>query len=462
MAIKHKRTATRPPTPDVDAIQSGDWNDDHEVDGVVGELIDLAAQPDSVPYLDADAKAALTALTPLGRALIALASSGDALALIGALDKSGDTMSGALEMSGNRITGLGAPSQPSDAVTKTYADALLSAASGALAFKGEWDASAGTFPGAGAAKVGWFYKVAVAGTVDGQLFTVGDDVFAVVDNAATGTYAGNWLKIEGVVTLAEIEAAIGFSFGTAAALNAGTAVGNLVQVIAGGKLPALDGSNLTNLPSTAPSWASITGKPTFGTASGKDFGAAAGQLVEVQTGGKLPALDASNLTNVPSSGGESVGAISFHTSTAAPAGKLKANGALLSRATYATLWAHAQSSGNLAASDAAWTSSSLFGQFSPGDGSTTFRIPYVNAYFIRPWDDSRGVDSGRGIGTSQADDNKAHTHTVSGLLTSTNSAQLDTSGSGQPYTTNDTKTSSSSGGAEARPKNIALLACIKY
>ena len=52
--------------------------------------------------------------------------------------------------------------------------------------------------------------------------------------------------------------------------------------------------------------------------------------------------------------------------------------------------------------------------------------------------------------------------TVSGLLTATNSVQLDTSRSGQPYTANDTKTSSSSGGTEARPKNVALLACIKY
>jgi hypothetical protein len=39
------------------------------------------------------------------------------------------------------------------------------------------------------------------------------------------------------------------TLGTAAALNAGTTVGNLVQVQTGGKLPALDGSLLTNLPS---------------------------------------------------------------------------------------------------------------------------------------------------------------------------------------------------------------------
>ncbi len=461
MAIKHKRTATRPTTPDADAIQSADWNDDHEVDGVVGELLNVAAQPNSFPYLDADAKAALATLSPLGRTLLALAAASDVLTLLGAVSKAGDAMAGALAMGGNRITGLGAPTLPGDAVTKAYADTLLSASSGALVFKGDWDASAGTFPGAGAAKLGWFYKVAVAGTVDGKLFTVGDDVFAVIDNAATGTYAGNWLKIEGTITLAEIEAAIGFSFGTAAGLNAGTSVGNLVQVITGGKLPALDGSNLTNLPTTAPAWSLITGKPTFGTASGKDFGTSAGQLVEVQTGGKLPALDASNLTNVPSSGGESVGAISFHAGNAAPTGKVKANGALLSRATYAALWTYAQASGNLAASDAAWTSSSLFGQFSPGDGSTTFRVPYISGYFIRAWDDGRGVDSGRGIGSSQADDNKSHTHT-GGAASSSGSAEGYTSVNQSVVTSVTSVATGSSGGAEARPKNIALLACIKY
>lgn len=39
---------------------------------------------------------------------------------------------------------------------------------------------------------------------------------------------------------------------------------------------------------------------TLGTAAYKNTGTSAGDVVEVQTGGKLPALDASNLTNVPS------------------------------------------------------------------------------------------------------------------------------------------------------------------
>lgn len=108
------------------------------------------------------------------------------------------------------------------------------------------------------------------------------------------------------------------------------------------------------------------------------------------------------------SGAVGAGAIGFFPATAAPAGYLKMNGALLSRVTYAGLWAYAQASGNMAASDGAWTS----GQFSPGDGSTTFRIPDLRGYHIRAFDDARGLDSGRVIGSTQADQFPSHVHTL--------------------------------------------------
>jgi len=77
--------------------------------------------------------------------------------------------------------------------------------------------------------------------------------------------------------------------------------------------------------------------------------------------------------------------------TTAPAGYLITEGQLISRTTYAKLWAFAQSSGNIAASDGAWVQ----GQFSPGDGSTTFRLPQLGGYFIRTLDNGNGIDTGR-------------------------------------------------------------------
>lgn len=151
--------------------------------------------------------------------------------------------------------------------------------------------------------------------------------------------------------------------------------------------------------------------------------------------------------------GVETGLIIYVPANAAPTGYLKANGALVSRTTYAALWAYAQASGNLAASDGAWVA----GQFSPGDGSTTFRIPDGRGEFVRGWDDGRGVDSGRAIGTAQGDAVKAHTHTggVSG------SAGYTAGGATSAYVTPGAATGST-GDTETRSRNIAWLACIKY
>jgi len=69
------------------------------------------------------------------------------------------------------------------------------------------------------------------------------------------------------------------------------------------------------------------------------------------------------------------GALIPYTGNTAPVGTVLADGSLVSRTTYANLWNWVQNlSGNLAASDAAWVP----GQYSPGDGSTTFRVPQMN------------------------------------------------------------------------------------
>jgi len=70
----------------------------------------------------------------------------------------------------------------------------IAALANGMVYKGDWNASAGTFPGAGAAQIGWFYNVSVGGTVNGIAFDIGDSVIAKVDNASTATYASNWVK----------------------------------------------------------------------------------------------------------------------------------------------------------------------------------------------------------------------------------------------------------------------------
>lgn len=160
------------------------------------------------------------------------------------------------------------------------------------------------------------------------------------------------------------------------------------------------------------------------------------------------------------------GSINLFPANAPPAGYLECNGAVVSRVTYAALWAYAQASGNIVAA-ASWQQ----GMFSTGDLSTTFRIPDLRGYFPRGWDDGAGVDTGRAIGTLQADAFAAHNHTITdpGHNHSADvfgsGGNVYTGGSGGASGVTGTSTTgitiNNTGGTETRPKNVAMMYCIK-
>lgn len=70
----------------------------------------------------------------------------------------------------------------------------ISAVVGGLNPRGSWDASAGTFP-SGTAK-GDYYIVSVAGTVDSQVFVIGDWLISLTADASTSTFAADWFRAE--------------------------------------------------------------------------------------------------------------------------------------------------------------------------------------------------------------------------------------------------------------------------
>jgi len=107
--------------------------------------------------------------------------------------------------------------------------------------------------------------------------------------------------------------------------------------------------------------------------------------------------------------GMPLGSIICMPTLTAPTGFVKLNGALLSRATYANLFAFASGIGLV--SEATWNGGQ-FGSFSVGDGSTTFRIPDLRAMFLRGLDESRGIDSGRVLGVWQDQLLLSHAHTI--------------------------------------------------
>jgi phage-related tail fiber protein len=270
-------------------------------------------------------------------------------------------------------------------------------------------------------------------------------------------------------TLNELATAIGDDPNFSATITA--SLGNRLRLdAAGGYTTAQQLQGRVNLGlatvAATGSYADLANLPTLGTAAAKNVGASAGNVVQLDGTGKLPAVDGSQLTNVTAQ--IAVGLVGFFPANAPPAGWLPLDGSLASRATYAALWSYAQASGNLAASDAAWTSNSAFGQFSPGDGATTFRVPDCRGEFIRGWDNGRGVDAGRALGSWQVDLYKNHSHTASSTTTGGSGAagNIQTGGTTTTPTGNVgvqiTVAQSTTGGPETRPRNNAFLMCIKY
>jgi microcystin-dependent protein len=151
------------------------------------------------------------------------------------------------------------------------------------------------------------------------------------------------------------------------------------------------------------------------------------------------------------------GAVQFFAMSTAPVGWLKANGAAVSRILYANLFA---------------AIGTIFGA---GDGKNTFNLPDLRGEFLRGWDDGRGVDSGRTLGLFQVDTVQRMTGEVGNITfngddyaTGVFSRRLMSHiqiGTITPLTGNFKITFDSAAvartSAETRPRNTALLACIK-
>ena len=159
------------------------------------------------------------------------------------------------------------------------------------------------------------------------------------------------------------------------------------------------------------------------------------------------------------------GMIAYFARNAVPAGWLKANGAAVSRTTYAALFA------------------AIGTTFGAGDGSTTFNLPDLRGEFVRGWDDGRGVDAGRAFGARQGDAIRNIVgQFVSDDFNSSARLSADNTGvfrsgvrQGEHYDAHSDITGDAGGkhaitfdasrsvptANENRPRNIALLACIK-
>ncbi|EJZ56816.1 Phage-related tail fiber protein [Pseudomonas fluorescens R124] len=96
------------------------------------------------------------------------------------------------------------------------------------------------------------------------------------------------------------------------------------------------------------------------------------------------------------------------------------------------------------------------------EGAGNFRLPESRGEFLRGWDHGRGVDAGRGIGSWQADDNKSHIHgTTYDVIADIFMAGDVRRNYLQQFNNTDDVVTKASGGVEARPRNLAVMWCIK-
>lgn len=186
----------------------------------------------------------------------------------------------------------------------------------------------------------------------------------------------------------------------------------------------------------------------------RDVGAAANQLIALNAEAKLPPLDGSLLTNLPTLNS---GVVAYFASETPPTGFLEANGSLLLRADYPALF------------DRIGT------RWGAGDGSTSFRIPDLRGVFIRGWDNGRGIDPTRAFGDLQNDAMQNITGTIAGVvmgdwgITGSGAFQhlgtygIGRSSSGQyAHSLSFDASRVARTAAETRPTNVSLLPCIKY
>ena len=158
------------------------------------------------------------------------------------------------------------------------------------------------------------------------------------------------------------------------------------------------------------------------------------------------------------------GAVMYFAMQAAPAGWLKADGSAVSRTQYPALFA------------------AIGTTYGAGDGRTTFNLPDLRGEFVRGWDGGRNIDQGRAFGSAQGD---AIRNITGSIDTGSNSGHqlfdeatvtgaLAISRRQWKAWTSDTQDGRNNPAAfdfdasrvvptapENRPRNIALLACIK-
>lgn len=149
--------------------------------------------------------------------------------------------------------------------------------------------------------------------------------------------------------------------------------------------------------------------------------------------------------------GSPVGSIVYFAASAAPVGWFECNGAVLDKDTYIDLF-------NVI-------------RYTFGGSGNQFLLPDLRGEFLRGWDNGRGTDASRSFGSAQTDAFQGHWHQIYANAGAA-AASINSSSNGVPTLplpanfVRDAATDGVNGtprtASETRPRNVALLPCIKY
>lgn len=90
-----------------------------------------------------------------------------------------------------------------------------------------------------------------------------------------------------------------------------------------------------------------------------------------------------------------IGTIAAYVGNSVPEGWLECDGDTVSKTTYNELYSVIGNTFNTG-----------------GETSTEFRLPDLRGQFLRGWDNNKGVDTGRTLGSTQTEQTKSHTHSI--------------------------------------------------
>ncbi|WP_316234744.1 hypothetical protein [Bradyrhizobium sp. SZCCHNR1020] len=234
MTIKHKKHVYAEDGTDPNAVHPSDWNDEHELDGLLALWAALAPVAGTLPIVAADGSGALAPISAPALAMLSKLTTAAMLTAIG---------------------GVG-PDSPNFTGTPTAPTAALGTNTGQIATMAALQAMRADLTGGAPALLD-------------TLKELSDAIGADPNFAATITTAlGNRLRVDAAQALTSAQKA--------------QAIANLALATV-----AVSGA-----------YADLSGKPTLGTAAALNAGTGANQLVQLDGSGKLPALDGSALTGV--------------------------------------------------------------------------------------------------------------------------------------------------------------------